>query len=681
MSASLPSDEVAGDYKEALEDLITNDRHQIANLTMIAKENIEHAQAIARTLILHIKKAPPARKLPALYVLDSLVKNVGSPYTVYFGNGLHETFMLAYSQVDQNVRRKLEEMLKTWREPVPGSLSNTPVFPLTSTQSIYEALSRFRAGTGARPPQQQIRLPNMIQAQALQYRQTPTPQPPMSYQPPPINVQQPTPTPPPQPQPYYQQPPIPVSTPQLYSMPQQAAGPPRNYVQSPFPQIHYPQQNIQARTGIDLSKLHVDIDDLTTDAKIDCMTHPMDQAKSKKLETLQSLKAFLDSGNLGEQDLRDVRDTITKEMEKRNAEKLAAQSLNQIQPQQNPYALPTPQWQAPNGHQQNYATPYPQQSAYAPVQPPQQYQQPPPQTPAFLGQTNLAELLRKTQNEANSAQHYAIPASSTPTMASAVPAPSTGTMSLLDQIRASGILSKVATPQSNTPTMPFATPFTDDVPFTSAAIKIPRPHLVLKFMNEKPNQCSTCGRGFTSDDGGKAKKEKHLDWHFKTKTRSLEAEQRGQNRSWYVDEHEWIANKEYEDDLGLEEVVATTNGHAGASAAKKEQDFVRTPSDPAYRNATCPIDQEPFKSEWSADIQDFIWRDAVRVGDRYYHASCYREAIKAREALTAQPNRVGTPSSNMGHRRTATPDSILGKRKADDYEPGSASKSRLKVEV
>lgn len=56
MSASLPSDEVAGDYKEALEDLITNDRHQIANLTMIAKENIEHAQAIARTLILHIKK-------------------------------------------------------------------------------------------------------------------------------------------------------------------------------------------------------------------------------------------------------------------------------------------------------------------------------------------------------------------------------------------------------------------------------------------------------------------------------------------------------------------------------------------------------------------------------------------------------------------------------------------------
>ncbi|KAJ9653207.1 mRNA 3' end processing factor, partial [Neophaeococcomyces mojaviensis] len=101
MAASLPSDEVAGDYKDALEDLITNDRFQIANLTMIAKENIEHAEAISRVLALHIKKAPPGRKLPALYVLDSLVKNVGSPYTVYFGRNLHETFMLAYSQVDQ----------------------------------------------------------------------------------------------------------------------------------------------------------------------------------------------------------------------------------------------------------------------------------------------------------------------------------------------------------------------------------------------------------------------------------------------------------------------------------------------------------------------------------------------------------------------------------------------------
>lgn len=167
-----------------------------------------------RNSMLTIRQAPPSRKLPALYVLDSLVKNIGSPYTVYFGSGLHETYMLAYSQVDQPVRRKLEEMLKTWREPVPGSLSSTPVFPLSSTQSIIEALNRFKASTTPRiqQQQQQVRPSSIVQAQALQYRQTPPPQPQVPYQAPPINIQQPTPTPPPQPQPQLQ----PQPQPQLY---------------------------------------------------------------------------------------------------------------------------------------------------------------------------------------------------------------------------------------------------------------------------------------------------------------------------------------------------------------------------------------------------------------------------------------------------------------------------------
>lgn len=56
MSASLPSDEVAEDYKGSLEDLVTNDRYQISNLTLIAKENIEHAEAISRVLQNHINR-------------------------------------------------------------------------------------------------------------------------------------------------------------------------------------------------------------------------------------------------------------------------------------------------------------------------------------------------------------------------------------------------------------------------------------------------------------------------------------------------------------------------------------------------------------------------------------------------------------------------------------------------
>jgi pre-mRNA cleavage complex 2 protein Pcf11 len=49
------SDEVAEDYKSSLEDLITNDRFQISNLTVIAKENTEHAEAISKVLEDHIR--------------------------------------------------------------------------------------------------------------------------------------------------------------------------------------------------------------------------------------------------------------------------------------------------------------------------------------------------------------------------------------------------------------------------------------------------------------------------------------------------------------------------------------------------------------------------------------------------------------------------------------------------
>jgi hypothetical protein len=55
MATTLPSDEVAEDYKASLEDLAMNSRYEISNLTVIAKENTEHAHAISRVLENHIR--------------------------------------------------------------------------------------------------------------------------------------------------------------------------------------------------------------------------------------------------------------------------------------------------------------------------------------------------------------------------------------------------------------------------------------------------------------------------------------------------------------------------------------------------------------------------------------------------------------------------------------------------
>ena len=143
-----------------------------------------HLRASIRIYLFHlrtskvsdIEKAPPARKLPAIYVLDSIVKNVGTPYTVYFGRNLYNTFMNAYTLVDGNVRKKLDETLKTWREPVPGSLSTTPVFRLDITQRIVDALSKARlAAQQTKPQQRPLADPRMAISQAQPFRNIPTP--------------------------------------------------------------------------------------------------------------------------------------------------------------------------------------------------------------------------------------------------------------------------------------------------------------------------------------------------------------------------------------------------------------------------------------------------------------------------------------------------------------------------
>ncbi|KAG5944798.1 hypothetical protein E4U53_006819 [Claviceps sorghi] len=165
------ADEVAEDYRHALEDLSSNMRFEISNLTVIARENTEHALAIAEVLQQHILKAPPSKKLPSLYVLDSIVKNVGTPYTLYFGRNLFKTFMESYAVVDSNVRRKMEEMLRTWKDPVPGSMDTRPVFSHELVRPIENALMKARAATMP----QQGPIPGRPRSVMMPHRNTPTP--------------------------------------------------------------------------------------------------------------------------------------------------------------------------------------------------------------------------------------------------------------------------------------------------------------------------------------------------------------------------------------------------------------------------------------------------------------------------------------------------------------------------
>ena len=72
--------------------------------------------------------------------------------------------------------------------------------------------------------------------------------------------------------------------------------------------------------------------------------------------------------------------------------------------------------------------------------------------------------------------------------------------------------------------------------FANSLYNSPRIALVVSLYDAKSNRCGTCGRRFPATAEGREKKARHLDWHFKTNQRMVEATKRAQTRSWYVDE-------------------------------------------------------------------------------------------------------------------------------------------------
>ncbi|KAJ5959039.1 RNA polymerase II large subunit CTD [Penicillium vulpinum] len=617
--SGLVSDEIAEDYKSSLEDLTTNDGIQIRTLTVIAKENTEHAMAISRVLENHIRTTPPLQKLPALYVADSIVKNVGSPYTLFLGRNMYQTFMNVYTLVDGNTRKKLDEMLKTWKEPAPGSLESRP-----------SAL--IKARTAAWQQQQARAQPDIIGR--VRGNGTPTGW-----------TNSPTPS-------------------QNMSRPSQTHQHLNNgHSNSTPPQTH--------RQDIDLSYLNRDVDALITSAKIDFANSPFNPVSQRRLKALVDLQAILQKQQLAPDQLKLVRDQVSA---------LAATRPPSVAPNT-----------ATNG-----SVSAPPQISTPPPQPAQPVSQPLHQ---ILNHNTLAELIKATASRQQSTPPSQIPAA-LPQMPQyphqsgpSQPAPENP---LIVALRARGLLPGGPTPSALTPStstpvtgrsnLPFILPHgmptpqaptqtsipfngSSGVPMTTASMKIPRFGLIVSLYDSRPNRCGTCGRRFLATNEGKEMKARHLDWHFKTNQRMTESSRRAQNRSWYVDERDWIKSREAGDENGAADPQANSEGAAGMDGNTKQEPpkpWIRAPNDATIRNTPCPICQEKFESTWSEDVQDWIWQDATKVGSRVYHASCYSEVTKG-PAPTRQT-------------RTTTPDSVLGKRKAEGTESPS-QKTRIKTEI
>lgn len=217
----------------------------------------------------------------------------------------------------------MDEMLKTWKEPVPGALDTRPVFPREVTSPIENALIKART-SAIQAHQEHTRSQQQVMGRGrplpASYPNRDTPTPPTTYRQPPPPVQQGYSSNYPQQQqyappmngPHYGQQPNPI---QQYGLPPVRTHSPFRYdnadwLQRP-PVQHYPQHNASASAwsqplppqgysapdnSIDV--LNSDIANLITVSKADFAQNPLDGDIQKRLKALLDLQSILQSQKL-----------------------------------------------------------------------------------------------------------------------------------------------------------------------------------------------------------------------------------------------------------------------------------------------------------------------------------------------------------------------------------------------
>ncbi|XP_044747755.1 uncharacterized protein LOC123308987 isoform X2 [Coccinella septempunctata] len=103
-------------YVSSLADLTFNSKPLINMLTMLADENVAHAAEIVDVVEDHLAKVKTDVKLPVLYLIDCIVKNVGGPYNELFSRNIVATFCNVFRVVDEKTRAEMFKLRQTWNE-------------------------------------------------------------------------------------------------------------------------------------------------------------------------------------------------------------------------------------------------------------------------------------------------------------------------------------------------------------------------------------------------------------------------------------------------------------------------------------------------------------------------------------------------------------------------------------
>lgn len=594
---------IGEDFYLSLNDLTFNSRPIISSLTVIAQENVNAASYISKAVIKRIEKAPPSQKLFSFYLLDSISKNVGSPYTLLFSDKLFQLFTQSFLIVDNATREKFISLFKTWK--FAKSSSGLPLFneePIHKIeQFLIKASSIYKSSL---PPSQQM---------------------PQMHMPPPQQQQQ-----------LPQMPPVPqINIQELLSTVDNLL-----YLTNQRLMLNPLDNSISAKIQlISQLKYAITSENLPLNALVSVKNQLNDMLVFEKSQlnnlpkpvnpnlslNSQSLKSLL-PGNNGNNINNNTNTTTNNNNTNNNNTNVLSNLLN----------LRT------NGelklNSNNFTS-----NLTKPIQPSNNLND-------LINNLQKTGLVRNNTNNINNNSSSVLKSLLLNSNLNSITNKNNNdndNNSNNKLIQQDNDLNEFAINNKN-------------------LIKLNSDNLYVKFfINLKPNKCGTCGKRFSNDIKGQNNRRLHLDWHFRI-NKKLKDGNINQSRSWYLDDEEFVRFKD-EELFGEDELTNNTtgnskNGNNSNNNDKKEQKYVIIPENSTEMTTNCSICKEIIKSEYNDDLGEWIWNNAVKVNNKIYHLSCYEESnnnnsnSSSRNTNTSSSNNISL-SNLIGLKR---------KRESDD---------------